>query len=139
LDDGTDASQAGRNARKLTTDDNVDIMLGSSSTPPSAAMAEVANESKTPLITVAPVELPEDKNHWVFRAPQHYDIMADGLITHMKANGVKSLGFIGYTDAYGESWLKAMKKATEAAGIKLDAIERFNRTDTSVTGQAVKL
>ncbi|HUH87528.1 MAG TPA: ABC transporter substrate-binding protein [Pusillimonas sp.] len=139
LDDATDATQAGRNARKLVAEDKVDIILGSSSTPPSAAMAEIANESKTPLITVAPVELPEDKNKWVFRAPQHYDVMADGLISHMKATGVKTLGFIGYTDAYGESWLTAMKKATEAAGIKLTAVERFNRNDTSVTGQAVKI
>ncbi|HLU19447.1 MAG TPA: ABC transporter substrate-binding protein, partial [Pusillimonas sp.] len=108
-------------------------------TPTSAAIAEVVNEAKTPLITIAPVELPADKNEWVFRAPQHYDVMADGLISHMKATGVKTLGFIGYTDAYGESWLTAMKKATEAAGIKLTAVERFNRTDTSVTGQAVKI
>jgi len=139
LDDATDASQAGKNARKLVNDDKVDILLGSSATPPSAAMAEVANESKTPQITIAPVELPGDKNTWVFRAPQHYDVMADGLISHMKSKGVKTLGFIGYTDAYGESWLTAMKKATKAAGIKLTAVERFNRTDTSVTGQAVKI
>ncbi|TFL10006.1 ABC transporter substrate-binding protein [Pusillimonas caeni] len=139
LDDATDATQAGRNARKLVAEDKVDILLGSSATPPSAAMAEVANESQTPQITIAPVELPEDKNKWVFRAPQHYDVMADGLISHMKATGVKTLGFIGYTDAYGESWLTAMKKATEAAGIKLTAVERFNRNDTSVTGQAVKI
>lgn len=139
LDDATDATQAGRNARKLVDENKVDILLGSSSTPPSAAMAEIANESETPLITVAPVELPQDKNKWVFRAPQHYDVMADGLISHMKAKGVKTLGFIGYTDAYGESWLTAMKKATEAAGIKLTAVERFNRPDTSVTGQAVKI
>lgn len=139
LDDATDATQAGRNARKLVTEDEVDILMGSSSTPPSAAMAEIANEFETPQITVAPVELPADKNKWVFRAPQHYDVMADGLISHMKAIGVKTLGFIGYTDAYGESWLTAMKKATEAAGIKLTAVERFNRNDTSVTGQAVKI
>jgi len=139
LDDATDATQAGRNARKLVDEDKVDIILGSSATPTSAAIAEVVNEAKTPLITIAPVELPADKNEWVFRAPQHYDVMADGLISHMKATGVKTLGFIGYTDAYGESWLTAMKKATEAAGIELTAVERFNRTDTSVTGQAVKI
>lgn len=139
LDDATDASQAGKNARKLVSEDKVDVLLGSSSTPPSAAMAEVANESKTPQITVAPVELVGDKNYWVFRAPQHYDIMAEGIVEHMKAHGVKTMGFIGYTDAYGESWLKSMNKIAGAAGIKVVDVERFARNDTSVTGQALKL
>lgn len=139
LDDGTDASQAGKNARKLIAENNVDVILGSSSTPPTAAIAEIANETKTPQIAVAPVELPADKNKWVFRAPQPISLMAGALAEHMKANGVKTLGFIGYTDAYGESWLKDMTKAAEAVGIKMGDVERFNRPDTSVTGQAVKL
>lgn len=139
LDDATDAAQAGKNARKLVNDDKVDVILGSSSTPPSAAIAEVANESKTPQIAVAPLELPPNKNEWVFRAPQHIRLMAEALVEHMKKHGVKTLGFIGYTDAYGESWLKEMTKAAEAQGIKIGDVERFNRTDTSVTGQAVKL
>lgn len=139
LDDATDATQAGRNARKFVDENNVDIMLGSSSTPPTVAMAEVANNSKTPQIAVAPVELPADREEWVFRAPQHIRIMADGLVEHMSANNVKTLGFIGYTDAYGESWLNEIRKAAESKGIKVTAVERYNRTDTSVTAQALKV
>ena len=139
LDDGTDASQAGKNARKLVTEDNVDILFGSSATPPSLAMAEVADEFKVPQIAAAPVDLPADKEKWVFRAPQHVRQMAGALVDHMKANGVKRLGFIGYADAYGETWLKETKALAEAAGIALDDVERFARNDTSVTGQAVKL
>ena len=139
LDDGTDASQAGKNARKLVTEDHVDILFGSSATPPSLAMAEVADEFKVPQIAAAPVDLPADKEEWVFRAPQHVRQMAGALVDHMKANGVKRLGFIGYADAYGETWLKETKALAEAAGIALDDVERFARNDTSVTGQAVKL
>ena len=139
LDDGTDASQAGKNARKLVTEDHVDILFGSSATPPSLAMAEVADEFKVPQIAAAPVDLPAEKEEWVFRAPQHVRQMAGALVDHMKANGVKRLGFIGYADAYGETWLKETKALAEAAGIALDDVERFARNDTSVTGQAVKL
>ncbi len=139
LDDATDASQAGRNARKLVSEDKVDILIGSSATPTSAAIAEIANETQTPQITMAPAALPADKNKWVFRSPQHFRVMAEGLIEHMKKAGVKTLGFIGYADSYGESWLTDMKAAAEAAGIELKDVERFNRTDTSVTGQAIKL
>jgi branched-chain amino acid transport system substrate-binding protein len=139
LDDGTDATQATKNARKLVTENNVDVIIGSSSVPPSLAIAEVANETKTPQISLAPIEVTGPKNTWVFRTPQHNFIMAQALADHMKSNNVKTLGFIGYTDGYGEGWLREMTKAAEAAGIKLTAVERFNRTDTSVTGQAVKL
>ncbi len=139
LDDATDSTAAGRNARKLVDENKVDILIGSSATPTSGAIAEIANESKTPQITLGPVELQGDKNYWVFRAPQHYDVMAEGLLNHMKANGVKTLGLIGYADAYGESWVTAMRKAAEKAGVEFKSVERFNRTDTSVTAQAIKL
>lgn len=139
LDDATDATQAGRNARKMVSEDNVDVLIGSSATPTSAAIAEVAIETETPQITMAPMDLPDEKNFWVFRTAQNFRIMADALVKHMKDSGVKTLGFIGYADAYGESWIKDITDAAKEVGIEVTNIERFNRNDTSVTGQAVKL
>lgn len=139
LDDATDPTAASKNARKLTSEDKVDVLIGSSVTPTSLAVTEVAIETKTPQISLAPTNLPAEKNTWVFRTPQHNDVMASALAEHMKAKGVKTLGFIGFSDAYGEDWLTALKKPLEEAGIKLDPIERYNRTDTSVTGQILKL
>lgn len=139
LDDATDATQAGKNARKLVSEDKVDVLIGSSATPTSAAITEVAIESKTPQITMAPMDLPEDKNFWVFRTAQNFRVMADALADHMHKAGVKTVGFIGFADAYGESWLKDIKEASEALGLQVTTVERFNRNDTSVTGQAVKL
>jgi len=139
LDDATDSSQAGRNARKLIEEDKVDVILGSASTPAALAIAEVANEMQTPQVSASPVELPADKNKWVFRTPQHNQIMSDAIVEHMQANGYKSLGFIGYADAYGDSWLGVTKKSLADTDIELIGVERFNRNDTSVTGQAVKL
>ena len=103
------------------------------------SIAEVASETKTPQIALAPVELADAKKNWVFVVPQHNALMAQALATHMKAAGVKTLGFIGFADGYGEGWAREMTKAAEAAGIKVVASERYNRTDTSVTGQVVKL
>ena len=139
LDDATDPTTATKNARKLVSENNVDILFGSSSVPPAMAVAEVANETKTPQLSISPIEIAGEKNAWVFRTPQHNLVMAQALAEHMKANKVATLGFIGYTDGYGESWLKEMTKAAEAAGIKVSGVERFNRTDTSVTAQALKL
>jgi branched-chain amino acid transport system substrate-binding protein len=88
---------------------------------------------------MAPVPVPEDRESWVFRSPQHVRLMADALVAHMKSKGYKTLGFIGYSDAYGEVWLKMLKPSLQAAGIEMATVERFNRTDTSVNGQALKL
>jgi branched-chain amino acid transport system substrate-binding protein len=139
LDDATDPTQASKNARKLIAENNVDLIIGSSSVPPAMAIAEIANETKTPQLSLSPIELAGAKNTWVFRTPQHNSLMAKALADHMQAHGVKTLGFLGYSDGYGESWLKEMSKAADAVGIKLMAAERFNRTDTSVTAQALKL
>lgn len=139
LDDATDPGQATKNARKLVTEDMVDVLIGSSGVPACAAIAEVANETATPQIALAPLDLPAAKNSWVFRTPQHVSLMAKALVGHMSQSGVKTLGFIGFNDPYGESWLKVITPVAEAAGIKLVAVERYNRVDTSVGGQVLKL
>jgi branched-chain amino acid transport system substrate-binding protein len=139
LDDATDPGKGVSNARRFVTEDKVDMILGSCITATSAAIAPVANEAKTVQLSAAPVGVPPDLESWVFRLPQGFNVMAHPIIQHMKKTGVKTLGFIGYTDAYGELWLKEITKDAEAAGIKLIATERFARTDTSVTPQALKL
>lgn len=139
LDDASDPGKGVGNARRFVTDDKVDILFGGSITVVSAAIAPVALDSKTPQLSIAPVAVPAAQEPWIFRLPQGFSVMAHPVVAHMKAQGVKTLGFLGYTDAYGELWLKEMTTQAEAAGIKLVATERFARTDTSATPQALKL
>jgi branched-chain amino acid transport system substrate-binding protein len=139
LDDATNPTEANKNARKFSSENHADIYFGSSAVPTALAIAEVAAETKTPQLSLAPLELTDAKKTWVFSMPQHNALMAHALAEHMKANGIKTLGFIGYADGYGEGWLREMTKAAEAVGIKMAPVERYNRTDTSVTGQVVKL
>ncbi len=139
LDDATDPTAASKNARKLTSEDKADVIIGSSTTPTSTAVLEVAAETKTPQIALAPFAPAADKAAWVFQAPQDFGIMAGAVVGHMLANGVKTVAFIGYSDGYGELWLRVMNGITAAKGIKMVATERFNRTDTSVTGQILKI
>ena len=139
LDDATDPTAASKNARKLVTEDKVDVIIGSSTTPTSTAVLEVAAESKTPQLALAPFAPAADKASWVFQLPQDFGIMGEAIVEHMMANGVKTIGFIGYTDGYGELWLRVMNGITAAKGLKMVAVERYNRTDTSVTGQILKI
>ncbi|MGE0852003.1 MAG: ABC transporter substrate-binding protein [Hyphomicrobiaceae bacterium] len=138
-DDATDPTATTRNVRKCVTDDKADILIGSSTAPTSAAAASIAKETRTPIIALAPVTVPADVEVWTFRSVQQNRQMASAILAHMKANGVKSLGFIGYSDAYGEDWIKTIEPMLKDAGIKFEPVERFARTDTSVTGQVLKL
>ena len=139
LDDATDPTLATKNSRKLVTESNVDLLMGSSTVPTCLAVAEVAIETKTPLIAIAPMDLPQEKNYWIFRTPQHVRLMAKAVADDMKARGFKEVGFIGYTDAWGETWLKEMTPLFESMGMKFSVVERYARNDTSVTGQVLKL
>ncbi|HWH82873.1 MAG TPA: ABC transporter substrate-binding protein [Burkholderiaceae bacterium] len=139
LDDATDPTLAVKNARRFITEDKVDVIVGSVATPLAAAMSDVATEGQTVQLMLSPVNLPEGKGAWSFRMPQSTAVMAIPIVEHWKKTGVKTYGFLGYADAYGEAWLKDIQPAADKAGIKLIATERFARSDTSVTGQALKL
>ena len=140
LDDATDPTKGVSNAKKFVIEDKVDIIMGSAATPVAIAMADTAAESGTPQFMFSPAVLPAGKDHWAFRLPQGNAVMAHAMIEHMKKTGVKTVGFLGYTDAYGESWLNDFKAQSQLlGGPQIVAVERFARADTSVTGQALKL
>ncbi len=139
LDDATDPGKGVQNAKRFVTQDNVDVIIGSTATPVAIAIADVAAEAGTVQLASSPAVLPPGKDTWMFRLPQSTAVMAHGLVTHMVRNGVKSVGFLGYTDAYGEAWLKDFGALAEKSKIKMTDVERFARSDTAVTAQALKL
>ncbi len=143
LDDASDTTKAVTNAKKLIAEDKVDVIIGSTTTPTSLAIIDVVAEAETPMLSMAAsakiVDPANPKTKWVFKTPQNDSLMADAIVENMKANGVTTMGYIGFSDAYGESWLHEMRRAAAAAGIKIVADERYNRTDASTMGQVVKL
>ncbi|MBP7568063.1 MAG: ABC transporter substrate-binding protein [Burkholderiaceae bacterium] len=139
LDDATDPTAGTRNAQRLVTQDKVDVIIGSAATPVAIPMADVAAAAGTVQLVASPAGLPPGKDKWSFRLPQSNSVMAYAMINHMKKQNVKTVGVLGYTDAYGELWLKDFTAEAEKNGIKVIATERFARADTSVTAQALKL
>lgn len=138
LDDAADPTAAVRNARRFA-EEKADVMVGTANTPSTIAMAQVAQELQIPQLTPAPAELPEGKDAWTFRMAMHAAFYTEGLIEHMKRAGVKTLGFLGLSDAYGELYLQAFQKQAAAAGITVGPVERFGRGDTSVAAQALRI
>jgi len=143
LDDASDTTTAVQNARKLIQENKVDVIIGTTTTPASLAMIDVVAEAKVPKISLAASEsiiAPVDaKRSWVFKTPQTDAIMAAAIVQHMVANKIKTVGYIGFNDAYGEGWFNELQKNAQQRGIRIVASERYNRSDTSVTGQALKI
>ncbi len=143
LDDGGDTTRAVQNAKKLLQEYNVDALIGPSTTPNALAILDLVAEAGVPLLatvgTSSVIEPMDAKRKWVFKTTQNDDLIAAALVRHMVKSGVKTIGFIGFKDPYGENWHKVFTPIAERAGIRLVATEYYQRTDQSVTGQALKL
>jgi branched-chain amino acid transport system substrate-binding protein len=139
LDDGSDPTTAGRNARKLVEEDKVDVLMGTSGVPAAIAMAQVGRDAKVPMIGLTPIQLDPAENPWVFTVAQPTQLMIDAVVQRMKKDGIKTVGYIGFSDAWGDLVYSALMKAAPDAGIKVLGNERYARADASVTGQVLKL
>ena len=143
LDDASDPTNSVTAVRKLIAENNVDAIIGPSGSPNAMGVIQFVADAGVPLLapvgTAAVVVPMDEKKKWVFKTTQNDDIIADALLEHMAKSGVKTLGFIGTADPYGENWHKVVSGMVDKLGIKLVANERFQRSDTSVIGQCLKL
>ncbi|SIR50015.1 amino acid/amide ABC transporter substrate-binding protein, HAAT family [Pseudacidovorax sp. RU35E] len=139
LDDASDPSTAARNARKLIDEDKVDVIIGTAGSPGALAIAAVARETKTPLISIANANLAGEEGAWMVTLPQPAPLMISAVVDRMKKSGVKTVGYIGFSDAWGDLVYDALQKSAEPAGIKVVSNERYARADSSVTGQVLKI
>lgn len=139
LDDASDPGQATTNARRLVTENKVDVLVGSSITPSSVAVSGVALENGVPHFTQSPVGLPPERMKWTFVMPQKVGLVAQAVFEHMKAKGAKTVGYIGFSDSWGDLWVREFKAEGEPMGLKMVAEERYARADTSVAGQVLKI
>jgi len=142
-DDASDSTQSVALMKKLLTEQQVDVVIGPSGSPNAMGTLQFIAEAKTPML--APVGTPavvlpmDDQKRWVFKTTQNDSLISEALVAHMAKTGIKTVGFIGLSDAYGESWYRTFVPMAEKVGIKLVANERFQRGDQSVIGQAAKI
>jgi branched-chain amino acid transport system substrate-binding protein len=140
LDDESKPDNAAKNARKFVSEDKVDAIMGSNGVPSAAAMAQVAAESKTPLVALTPMPpLAPERLHWTIVVPQTTELMMSAVAQHMKARGVKTAGYIGFSDTWGDLVYNAVTTLAPGAGFKVVTNERYARADTSVAGQVLKI
>ena len=142
LDDGSDPATATRNARKLVQENHVDVIIGTSSATSTIAMAAVAAELHVPMVAISPITDPAvapGEQRWVVAVPQTPPLMLKAITDRMTRDKARTIGFIGFSDAWGDLVHAGAKAAEDRHEITLTANERYARTDNSVTGQTLKL
>ena len=142
LDDKSDTTQVVANTRKLIAE-NVDVIIGSSTTPNTLAMIGPVAEGQTPVISLASsarlITPMDDQKKWIFKTPHSDSHMASAIADHASKNGVKKIAFIGFNNALGDAFSDEITRYTGQKGIQVVANERFAPQDTSVLGQVLKL
>lgn len=139
LDDAGDPSIATTNARRFANDDKVDVIIGSALVPATITVAGVAAEAEIPHMASSPVPPNISGGKWTFVLPQDASLIAHTLFAKMQADGIKTVGYIGFSDSYGDLWVSQFKAIGEQYGLEMISDERYARPDTSVSGQALKL
>jgi branched-chain amino acid transport system substrate-binding protein len=139
LDDATDPAVAARNATKLIEDEKVDLIIGPTITPSAISMAQIATAAKVPYMPAAPVKLGDARDEWIFNVPPPPEKWILPVVADFKARGIKTVGFLGFSDAWGDITMAALKKYAAEGGYEIIADERYARADTSVTGQVLRL
>jgi branched-chain amino acid transport system substrate-binding protein len=141
LDDASDPSNASKYARKLIEEDHVDVLLGSAGSPSTGAIIAVASELKVPMIAIAPVGgAPKvDGKTWAICVVQPPSDMVGIVVDYIAKTQAKNIGYIGFSDAWGDLVYNNLLKSGEPQGLKVTTNERYARADTSVTSQVLKL
>ena len=139
LDDTSDPTIGAKNARRFAVEDKVDVIIGSSTVPVALAQGAVANEARIPFIALCPIPIDATKQTYLFAVPQPIPLMVGAIVEHMQANKVKSVGYIGFSDSWGDANYNSLKSGGGAAGLDITTNERYTRADTAVTGQMLKV
>ena len=141
-DDASDPTKAVNNVRKLITEDRAHVVICCSTTPTSMAILETVTQAKVPNISLAlgqSVIEPAKDRHWIFKTPSTDQLQVTGLVDDMVKRGIKKVAFLGLEDSFGEGGWIAMQSVAKAKGVEIVASERFSRTDTNFTPQALKV
>ena len=143
VDEASDPTQAVKLTQRLISEDKVDVIIGPSITPSTLSITPLVADATTPTITQAPSNLlvqPADgPRRWIFKTSTNDEHEARPLFADMKKAKVHTLAFIGFTDSYGEQWLRLAKVLAVEGEMEVVTEERYARTDTSVASQILKM
>lgn len=139
-DDGGDPNKARTFATRLVEDDEVQAIIGGTTTGTTMSIIPVAEDAKIPFISLAgAIEIVKPVKEWVFKTP-HTDRMAcEKIFTDMKKQGYTKIGLISGTDGFGASMRKQCLDVVASYGIEIVGDESYGPQDADMTPQLTNL
>lgn len=139
-DDGSDASKANGFVKRLIEDDNVDILVGGTTTGSTMSMVPVVEKANIPFISLAgAVVIIEPVKKWVFKMPHTDRMAAEKVFEDMKKRGISKVALLSETSGFGNSGKKETEGVAAKYGITLVANESYGPKDTDMSPQLTKI
>ena len=139
-DDGSDASKANGFAKRLIEDDNVDILVGGTTTGSTMSMAPLVEKAGIPFISLAgAVVIVEPVKKFIFKTPHTDRMAAEKVFEDMKKRNISKVALFAETSGFGQSGKKETEAVASKFGITLVASETYGPKDTDMSPQLTKI
>lgn len=139
-DDAGDADKARTFAKRLLDQDNVDVLVGGSTTGTTMAAVPLAEQAQVPFISLAgAVVIVEPTKKWVFKTP-HTDRMAcERIFADMRERKLSKLALIAGSGGFDKSMRAECLKVAPNYGVEVVADESYGAADTDMTTQLARI
>ena len=139
-DDGANPQNAVTFAQRLIEQDEVDVIIGGSTTGTTMAVVPIVEEAEIPFISMGGASVIIDPvRRWVFKTP-HTDRMAvDKVYTDMAMEGISRIGVIAGSGGFDQSCIANAQDLAEGGGMEILSVETYSRGDTDMTAQLTNI
>lgn len=139
-DDASDANKANAFTRRLIMQDEVDVILGASTTGSTMAMVPQAEAAKVPMISLAAASvIVEPVKPWVFKMPHSDRMAAEKVLGEMKQRGFTQFALLSDTGGFGKSGRTETLKLAGTLGLKVAEDQTYGEKDTDITPQLTRI
>jgi branched-chain amino acid transport system substrate-binding protein len=139
-DSGTDAKKAAGFVKRLINDDNVDIILGGSTTGETMAVVPLVEKAGIPFISFAGAGVIVDPvKKWVFKTPHTDRVAVQKMYEDIKARGLSKVALFAGSGGFDKSCRKNANELAGQYGMEIVADETHGKGDTDMTAQLAKI
>ena len=139
-DDGGRADKALSFAKRLLSNDRVDVIVGGSTTATTMASIKLIDRAGVPFISLAgAVVIIDPVKKWVFKTAHTDRMAAEKVMQDMKKRGLSRLALLSESSGFGKSGRTQTLLAAELMGIEIVADETYGPKDTDVTAQLTNI
>lgn len=139
-DDASDAAKANSFAKRLIYNDDVDVIIGGTTTGSTMSMLPLAEKGETPFISMAgAISIVDPVRKWVFKTPLTDRIVAEKLLLDMKDRGFTKIALLSETSGFGQSGKKETELMAKKVGVDIVQEETYGPKDTDINPQLTKI